>query len=812
MQRALLSGLFSGLLSGLLSGLFIAGLAAAWLGGVALQMQQRALWPRAEYSVLCLVALALLGLLWARLPVPLALRRIGLCLALALLAFGSTGWRADARLAQRLSPQLEGQDLVLTGVVAQLPVQGAQGVRFEFEVEQARLAGQLVNVPPRVALGWARGFDGEALLAGPELELRAGQRWKLTVRLRQPHGLFNPHGFDLELWLFERDLGATGSVRATAGAELALLAEEVAHPVERWRQNIRDAIALHVKDPSLAGVLAALAVGDQAAIERADWDLFRATGVAHLMSISGLHITMFAWLAAALIGRLWRFSPRSMLAVPAPQAARIGGVLLAAAYALLAGWGVPAQRTVWMLATVALLRSRGSRWPPVLVLLAAAVVVTAIDPWALLQPGFWLSFAAVGLLLAAEYAVPAQSAVNVRQRMRQTMQAGLRTQLIASVGLAPLSLVFFHQISLVGFVANLVAIPMVTLLITPLTLLGTLLPPLWAVAAWVTKGLTLLLASLAQVPGAVWAVPAAPAWGVACGLLGGALLVLPLPRHLRLAGGLLLLPLLVPYVARPEAGQAEVVVVDIGQGTAVLVRTREHLLVYDSGPRSSPQSDAGSRVLLPLLQARGERHIDLLMLSHRDSDHTGGAAALLARGGVRAMSSSLEPGHPLLATGVPHTRCDAGQAWAWDGVHFDLLHPRADEHRTDAKPNTLSCVLRIQPSAGPSVLLTGDLEAAQELGLVNRLGAALKSEVLLVPHHGSKTSSTPEFLAAVAPQTALVQAAYRSRYGHPAPEVLARYASRSITVQRSDACGAWVQWGAQAAQCERELRRRYWHH
>ena len=798
------------------SGLFIAGLAGAWLGGVALQMQQRALWPGAVYIGLCMLGLALLGLALARLPMPLpmplAARHCGWWLALALVAFGSTGWRAEARLAQHLSAELEGQDLVLTGVVAQMPAHGPQGSRFEFEVEQALRAGQPVRVPERISLGWFRGFDGEALLAGPELELRAGQRWRLTVRLRQPHGLFNPHGFDLELWLFERQLRATGAVRATQGAAMALLGSDVAHPVERLRQRIRDAIELHVKDPSLAGVLAALAVGDQAAIERADWDLFRATGVAHLMSISGLHITMFAWLAAALIGRLWRFSPRAMLAMPTPQAARMGGVLAAAAYALLAGWGVPAQRTVWMLATVALLRSGGGRWPPVLVLLAAAVVVTAIDPWALLQPGFWLSFAAVGLLQAADHAAPAQGAVSRWQRLRRGLRAGLRTQLIASVGLAPLSLVFFHQISLVGFIANLVAIPVVTLLITPLTLLGTLLPPLWALAALATKGLTLLLATLANVPWAVWAVPAAPAWGVACGLLGGALLVLPLPRHLRLAGALLLLPLLAPHVPRPEAGQVEVVAVDIGQGTAVLVRTREHLLVYDSGPRSSPQSDAGSRVLLPLLQARGERRIDLLMLSHRDSDHTGGAAALLAHGGVQAMTSSLEPGHPLLATVAPHRRCEAGQAWEWDGVRFELLHPLAHEHRLDAKPNTLSCVLHIQPQAGPSLLLTGDLEAAQELALVQRLGAALKADVMLVPHHGSKTSSTAEFLDAVAPKTALVQAAYRSRYGHPAPEVLARYAQRNISVQRSDACGAWAQWGAQPAQCERERARRYWHH
>jgi competence protein ComEC len=768
-------------------------------------------------GALLLAALLLAWVGWVLVPQPRgggAPSLVCLCLALALAGFGSTGWRAAQRLAQVLPASLEGVDLQLTGVISGLPQPGPQGTRFVLQVEQARRDGQAVSVPDRVLLGWYRGFDGDALIAAPAQELRAGQRWLLTVRLRQPHGTLNPGGFDLELWMFEQGLRASGTVRATAGAVNRKLADAVGQPVDRARQAVRDAILLRVPDAQAAGVLAALAVGDQAAIDRDDWDLFRDTGVAHLMSISGLHVTLFAWLAAGLVGPLWRLSPRAMLALPAPTAALWGGVLAAAAYALLAGWGVPAQRTLWMLVTLALLRSAGVHWPAPLVLLAAAGVVTLLDPWALLQPGFWLSFVAVGLLMVSEPVAgrPVAAGTGRTLALVRAVRRGLRTQAVASVGLAPLSLVFFQQVSLSGFIANLLAIPLVTLAIVPLALLGILIPPLWLLASALVQGLVAVLALLALSPLGLWTAAAAPGWGMAVGLLGGVLLVLPLPWRLRALGLPLLLPLLAPPLQRPAEGEFEVVAADVGQGTAVLLRTRNHLLLYDSGPRYSLQADAAQRVLLPLLRTRGEARIDLLMLSHSDIDHVGGAASLLARLPVAAMASSLPETHPLRSAGVPHRRCAAGQAWDWDGVRFELLHPLPGDYLSAARPNALSCVLRVQGFGGRSLLLTGDIEAAQEAALVARLGPALRSQVLVVPHHGSKTSSSDAFIGAVAPGTAMVQAAYRSRFDHPVPEVLARYRSLGVELQRSDACGAWT-WDAQGvARCQRETAARYWHH
>jgi competence protein ComEC len=309
----------------------------------------------------------------------------------------------------------------------------------------------------------------------------------------------------------------------------------------------------------------------------------------------------------------------------------------------------------------------------------------------------------------------------------------------------------------------------------------------------------------------VWIAAAAPWWMQAAALVGAALLVLPLPWRVRALALPLMLPLFAPPVARPAEGRMHVTVADVGQGSAILVRTRSHALLHDTGAQFSPDSDAGTRVLLPLLRALGVHRLDLLMLSHRDSDHVGGAAAVLGALPVAALSSSLEATHPLLAA-RSHTRCTAGQRWQWDGVRFEVLHPQAGDYNTVTKPNTLSCVLAVTDAAGQRVLLTGDLEAEQEQRLAHEHGAALRSTVLLVPHHGSKTSSTPAFVDAVAPRWAVVQAGYRNRFGHPAPEVEQRYRERGIAFVRSDRCGAW-HWRSDAvAQCERDTARRYWHH
>ncbi len=778
--------------------------------GSALQLQQIDLFAWQIYMVF--VLLALVGYTCAASKTIAIDKRMGLALvALALLGFGATGLRANAYLADALDPALEGRDLRVTGVVANLPQRSEAGLRFRFEVESATLDGQSAHLPPRLDVAW---YGESALsvagLSRPLPNVQAGERWAMTLRVKAPHGTRNPHGFDYELWLWEQGVQATGYVRAGAKDPAPQrLAQTWRYPVALARQIVRERINAQVAQHQTAGVLAALVVGDQAAIERADWDVFRATGVAHLVSISGLHITMFAWGAALLVGWLWRRSGALCTVLPAPQAALLGGVLLATGYAVFSGWGVPAQRTCLMLATVALLRLSGARWPWTMVWMLACAVVVAFDPWALLQSGFWLSFVAVGVLFATDSGAYNDHSTRANG-LKGKLLSGLREQWVITVALTPLTLLLFGQVSVVGLAANALAIPWVTLVVTPLAMAGVVLPWLWDVAAGAMGWLLAYLQWLASWPWAVVTVAVPPLWVAVAGVLGGVALVLPWQWSMRLLGVPLLLPVLLWRAPVPAAGQFELLAADIGQGNAVLVRTARHALLYDAGPRYSLESDAGHRVLAPLLQALQVR-LDTVVLSHRDMDHVGGASAVLTQQPQATVISSIEADNPL-QTQRAIQRCVAGQHWEWDGVAFDILHPQDADYDTPAKSNAMSCVLRISNGA-QTALLVGDIEQPQEARLMEQ-GANLKATVLLVPHHGSKTSSSGVFLDAVAPQTAIVQSGYRNRFGHPAPVVLERYQERSITVVDSPHCGAytWQSWQAQNGACMRVQGLRYWHH
>lgn len=803
--------------------------ALAWCLGSALQLQQsQVLVGRSLHTVLAASAVAAMLVWWwlrqMRAGWLVALGALLWVAALAGIAFAVVSARADMRLAERLAPALEGKDLRVTGVVASMPqpfagaFAGGQRFRFEPDAGQPDLS---ISLPPALWVSWYAGLANGELNGVPALKV--GERWVLTLRLKRPHGSANPHGFDYELWLFEQGLGATGYVRAAPAAQRVGSALEgwdgLARPrlwVERARQATRDALQTAVTDERAAGVLAALVVGDQRAIDRAEWDLFRATGVAHLMSISGLHVTMFAWGAALVVGWMWRRSARLCLLWPAPHAARMGGFALALAYAVFSGFGVPAQRTVWMVGTVTVIALLGLRWSAWRVLLASGAVVVVVDPWALLQPGFWLSFVAVAMLFASG---PACGSAVVAAPWWKRMA---REQWVATLALAPLSLLFFQQASLVGLVANAMAIPLVTLLITPLALLGVVVPIAWALASALTQALLWILQWLASVGPTAFTLPAMGLLPTLLGMAAVGLLVIPLPWAARLLALPLGLPLLMPAVApgawaatvRPPWGQFELLAADVGQGTAVVIRTTHQTWLYDTGPRYSAEADAGDRVLVPLLRAMGERRLDHLVVSHRDTDHAGGAASVLkVYPDTRVLTSVADT--EALAWGARHVqRCEAGQGWVVDGVRFELLHPStADYRQANAKPNALSCVLRVSAALGASALLTGDIERAQEQRLAGERTDALRSDVLIVPHHGSKTSSTEALLTAVRPKTAVVQAGYRNRFGHPAAEVVARYEEAGIQLIQSPSCGAW-RWRSDQVpakgQCWRLEAARYW--
>jgi competence protein ComEC len=843
----------------------ITPLALGWIAGTALQLQQAQLWAGDVYWGLGVAVFLLAYLATRRLPVGTWLKAAFWCVLAGVLAFAQAGVRASHFAQSALNPALEGRTLQVVGIVANLPQRMEDSARFRFEVESARdTDGGPVQLPPQLLLGWygnrLNGSDDK--VQPPPADLRPGDRWQFAVRLKAPHGHINPHGFDYELWLWEQGLQATGYVRNGAkDTPPQWLGRTWAHPVERLRQRVRSAVDAQVSDRALAGIVGALLVGDQAAIERADWDVFRATGVAHLMAISGLHITGLAWLAALCVGWLWRrsdvWSSRKpwSLWLPAPIAASACAACVALAYAVFTGWGVPAQRTVWMLAVVSILRGYGLRWPLMQVWLTVCAVVLALDPWALMQAGFWLSFVAVGVLFASGSQAPVETAAHSdalnafdalaeqgqqpKRRARLLVYAWAsaqrmwREQWLMSVCLAPLTLLLFHQVSVVGLFANLLAVPWVTLVVTPLCMLGLVLPFAWSVAAEALQWLVWLLKACAGVSWAQWSAPAAPLWAGGVALVGIGVWAMRVPMWLRWLGVALVLPVLSWQTPRPAHGTFELVAADMGQGHAVLVRTAKHSVLYDTGPRYSAETDAGQRVLVPLLRAWGER-LDRIVISHQDSDHSGGAPAVMAMQPLADVLTSIALEHPLQQLGSMQ-RCERGQSWVWDGVRFEVLHPSAADYERKLKPNALSCVLRVtasrlQPSSTGnavlhhthalqdkrrtvSALLAGDIEAAQEHALLES-GQVLQADWLLVPHHGSATSSTQAFLEAVDPRVAIVQAGYRNRFGHPRPDVLRRYSDLGVQVVQTPRCGAsiWQSGQPNLVQCERNQRQRYWQH
>jgi len=744
-------------------------------GAAALQLQ-------AELPSLAWAAVLLLGFFRKRiLVIPLAFAA-GFLWAAAL---------AHVRMADWLSPELEGRDLDVVGVVSSLPAVSERAVRFEFEVESA---GE--RLPGKLLLAWHRGpwaEEGPALLAG---SVHPGERWLFTVRLRRPHGHLNPHGFDYEAWLLERGIGATGYVRQK-GAQRKLGARNSLFDwIERAREAVRDRFQAQLGATPAAGILAALAVGDQRAISAEEWRLFNRTGVTHLMSISGLHVTLVSGLAAWLVAFGWRRVPAATVRVPARKAAAAAAIAAALGYTLLAGFAVPAQRTFYMVAVVAAALWLGRIASPARTLLLALAVVVVADPWAPLAPGLWLSFGAVALMF------------YVASNEWRVAQWG-RMQWAITVGLAPAALLLFGQVSVAGPLANAVAIPLVSVIVTPLALIAVIFPVdlLLESAAWLVEWLLRFLEWCAALPGALWQQHVPPPWAAALAMVGAVWILAPRGVPWRFGGLALMAPAFALAPARPAEGEAWITALDVGQGLAVVVRTAKRTLLYDAGPAYGAEADSGGRIVVPLLRAGGVRSVDMLVLSHEDTDHLGGALTLLETLEVRSMAASLPRAHALNALVAARSRCAAGTSWEWDGVRFEFLHPQPGWEAM--RRNNQSCVLRVA-ARGASMLLTGDIERAAEAVLATSVP---KSDVLLVPHHGSRTSSSEEFIAAVAPRWALVPAGYRNRFGHPAREVLDRYAGAGIPLLRTDLDGALhvvLGPGSVRVDAERRLRPRYW--
>jgi competence protein ComEC len=743
-------------------------------------------------------------------------RLIAVALCAALCGFAYAAWRAEARLADALPPQWEGVDLRVVGVVDELPQPVERGARFTFAVE--RIITEHAIVPAHVSLGWyAQRPKGDTAEEIPEVH--AGERWTLTVRLKRPHGNVNPAGFDLEAWLLEHDLRATGYVRPDpTNARLDAFAGRPNDYVQRAREAIRARILAALEGKPYAGVLVALAIGDQRAIPESQWLVFNRTGVAHLVSISGLHVTVFAALAGGLAFIVTRRSPTITTRIPARKVAASVGALFALAYVLLAGAEVPAVRTLLMLWVGACGLWLGRPGTAAAVWLWSLVAVLLWDPWASLAPGFWLSFGAVGLLLFAGCGrLRSAPATSWRERVRRVLHEGSRTQWVVTIGLVPATLALFQQFSLVSALANAIAIPAVTLAIVPLALTGIVVPFdwIWLVAHAFLSVLMAFLETLARLPSAVWTQHAPPPWTVVAGTLGIILLIAPRGIPGRWIGFAWMLPVFLVRPAPPLEGGFRLTALDVGQGLSIVVQTSRHALVYDTGPRVGDTIDAGGRIVAPFLRAAGIGALDALVVSHQDLDHSGGALSLLQTVPVSMLWSSLPLDHAIVGRASQRGnawRCAAGQSWEWDGVIFSVIFPPIAQYaEAGVKTNDLSCVVRVDSMYG-SALLTGDIEARSEAALL-RDNAAVRADALIVPHHGSRTSSTPAFIAAVAPRIAVFTPGYRNRFGHPRPEIVARYARAEARLFRTDLDGAvTLTFGPKVdSVVERAVKRRYWY-
>jgi len=711
-------------------------------------------------------------------------------------------WRADLILAHSLPTHLENIPIKITGKINNVPVREAKSWHFLFDIESISSAGKTTPFELKTKLSWA---------AAPDLILHAGQRWEFYVKLKPPRSELNFGVFDHSALLFQQGIRATGRVQEKLSS--SLLAEsspwELHFQRERLAQQIIQALPQH---PESSSILVALVVGVQQFIKPPQWNTIRNTGVTHLIAISGTHITAITVLMFFVSHYIWAIFGGSFW-IPAQYIASVLSVSVTWLYVILAGAAVPSLRTTLMISVVmlALLSKRGVHSTNIMAIALWAVLL--FDPLAVMALGFWLSFLAFSLLIYSAQAQFFRAAQNPRHRK---LALFLLPQIAITIGLFPLLWIWFGTISLASFPANLLAIPIVSLFITPLSLIGTLLMQfapslgggLLTLAAYLWEMLWAVLQFLAQQPYSLLQLSPPPLWAAVASIVGLGLWLSPLLRlpFIGFLGGIWLLPLFLITPARPAQGEAWFTLLDVGQGLSLVVQTAQHNLVYDTGMNSFGV-DMGKRVVLPFLKSQGIGVLDSLIISHGDNDHSGGAASILAAMPVHQVLS----GQPERFLSAVTDWCAAGKIWYWDSVEFQILHPAPTD--LYKKTNNYSCVLKIS-TAGGAVLFTGDIEKLTEQALLNQ-ARDLAANVLIVPHHGSRTSSSPEFIAAVRPQWALLATGYLNRFHLPKADVVERYHRQQIMTLDTAQVGA-IRWqltaqGIDNMSTARQALKRYWH-
>lgn len=697
--------------------------------------------PAPWLAILGMLLLVLLGRWLKRIPWSLTALVLGFC--------WSHLWVCSL-LCHPFPDALAQQDVTIVGRIASLPDATAERTRFMFQIERLIHGGEAVKLGGRARLSWYQD-------APP---LKAGERWRLSARLKPPHGFMNPGGFDYERWLFRQQVAATGYVRAQPPPQ-QLDQGPGGYALDRWRQHLRERLHQALPEGVGAALVPALVIGDRGGLTPAQWGVFSRTGTSHLIAISGLHVGLVAGALFLLLRRAWALAPGLALWVAAPRAGAFAALAAAFAYAALAGFAVSTQRALVMLAVVLIAVAAGRTIRAGGALLVALAVVLFVDPAAVLDYGFWLSFGAVAVLLYA---------LGWRLGPPGWIARWGAAQWAVALGLLPLLIGFFGQASLIAPLVNLVAVPLFGLLL-PIILVATLAFllsgwswPLVAVDWLLTQGYA-LLAWAADLPWATVMLGSRPGWVWLMAGLGALLLLAPRGIPARWLGAIFLLPLWLMRPSAPAPGELQVTLLDVGQGLAGVIRTHRHTLVYDTGPSFRSGFNTGEAVVVPYLRHQGIGAIDLLMISHADQDHAGGMDGLLDLVRARRILS----GEPEALPHVGAEPCRRGQQWRWDGVDFAVLHP-ADASESG---NDSSCVLRVSV-AETALLWTGDVEAGVEQALVQLERDGLQAEVLVAGHHGSASSTTSPFLEAVSPQLVLFSMGWKNRFGFPAQAVRER--------------------------------------
>lgn len=703
--------------------------------------------------------------------------------------------RADLALDDEWPSALEGRDVVLIGTIAGLPERGERYLKFDLDVERARFDNQPVGFTGRVRLRW---YDAPKRAYA---QLKSASKWSLTARLKQPHGYYNPGGFDYEAYLYRQSVRATGYIRE-AKANTRLVGAD-GGSLQSLRQVLRDGLDKSMEHVRYRGLLRALALGDRSSISNFEWNTLRATGTSHLIAISGLHVGFAAGIGALLGLWVGRFVSIFHGAVAAPRVGAFSALCFALAYAALSGFEVPAQRAFVMAAVFLLgVLFRRHAWTT-RGLCMALVVVLIIEPASVHDPGFWLSFCAVAVILgwiASRENLPAGG----------RLLEAIKLQWVLSLALLPLVAAFFGVASLVSAPSNMLAVPVVMFSIVPLCLLSVV-----SVAVGFEAVASVCLGLADEVLGVLWTildwfasldysyVPLQLEVWQSLVLLSGFAWMGLMKHRARNLGLVCVAVLFMPAPSAPGYGEFRVSVLDVGQGLSAVVKTEHHTLIYDTGPRYPSGFSLANAVLIPYLRKQSVATVDVLIISHGDNDHRGGFEDLRSQLPVKRILSSI-------AHELPDSEyCIEGQRWRWDGVIFEMLHPG---DRQSPAHNNASCVIRVSSPHG-AVLLTGDIETEVEYSLQRRQDFNLQSDVLLVPHQGSATSSTSSFIDRVNPRWAIVAAGYVNRYGHPRPEIMARYRSRGIIVKNTARAGAVIARVSRdgiRVRGWRESRPRYW--